>query len=60
MDDKGNVVSTNNLKADCLQNYFQSVHRVDNYANRQLDSLAFPIIPTAMPPISFTAQELRK
>ena len=60
MDDKGNVVSTNNLKADCLLNYFQSVHREDNYANLQLDSRAFPTIPTAMPPISLTAQDIRK
>ena len=60
MDDNGNIVSTNNLKADCLLNYFQSVHRVDNNANPQLDSRAFPTIPTAMPPISFTAQEVRK
>ena len=45
MDDKGNVVSTNNLKADCLLNYFQSVHRVDKNANPQLDSRVFPPSP---------------
>ena len=60
VNDRGNDVSTSKHKADCLLNYSQSVHRVDKHANPLLDSNVFPIIPTSMPPISFTAQDVRK
>ena len=60
MDNRSNVASTSKHKADYLLAYFQSVHRVDNSANPLLDSHVFPIIPTVMPPISFTAQGVRK
>ena len=57
---RSNVASTSKHKADCLLNYFQSVHWVKHNADRLLDSRVFQNNPTAIPPISFAAQEVRK